>query len=127
MTSYQVILFVIWIALIAIHLVVTRSRYFNAPKKVLHREGDTLVMRAKFISMLFTKWEKRLNCSDVIKIQRSKNMVTLFTQSGNAYDIWLVERWAEPLFSYAKYLLPDAKAIVIDENGRAISQGTSGT
>ncbi len=120
-------MFVIWIALIMIHLIVTRSRYFNAPKKILHREGDTLVMRAKFISQLFTKWEKRFNCADIVKIQRSKNMVTLFTKGDNAYDIWLVERWARPLFSYAKYLLPDAKVVIIDDNGRAVSKGSSST
>ena len=109
MTSFHFYLYLVAFITVGITLYGYKARKFNAPYVVVVDLGDTVVVRQSPLSRVTKRLAKTINKTDIAKLQRSKNCLTLFTHSDNAYDIWLSEKHIHDTIEHCKNLFPTAK------------------
>ncbi|WP_286265760.1 hypothetical protein [Thalassotalea atypica] len=106
-------------------MIVTRSRYFNDPNKILEDNDDKVTLRTSAISMLMKSRVISLEKVKIAKIQRAKNTISIFTHDNNVFDIWVVGKFTELTWQRAQLLFPEAKVVVIEHAHGSISNKRS--
>ncbi len=113
----------IWIGLLLLHYLFTRTRRFNNPLNTLEDCGDSVRIQASGYQFSIFHDPTCIEKKQVAKIQRSKSTVSLFTHGNNAVDIWVVGKFNDELFERAKHLFPHAQVVEINSKGEAVKQG----
>jgi len=111
----NIIFFGIWILLIVVHVIFSRTRYFNAPENVLVEYDDYVIVRTNKITWLFGGNRIKLAKQDIKKIQLDKTCLSFFNETRSVKDVWVAKSFAKETFERAKQLFPDAKAVWVDE------------
>lgn len=112
----------IWIGLLLLHYLFTRTRRFNNPVNTLEDCGDFVRIQASGYQVSWWHDVISIEKKQVVKIQRSKSTVSLFTRGNNAFDIWVVGKFNKELFERAKHLFPLAQVVEINSKGEAVTQ-----
>lgn len=97
-----------WVV-VAVFFVLNRSSRVNAPDRVLLDQGESVVVRNVPISRIFGFAGKPIVKGDISKIQLTEMNLSLFTHSGNAFDIWVPVKVLGGLAKRAQELFPDAE------------------
>lgn len=99
----------------AVSLYVSYGTKFYEPEKVLVDMGEQVFISHLPKAKLHKKYGKTIPKSYVAKIQLAGNYVTLFSEGGNAIDIWVPkDQLAKPIFEQAKNIFIDAETVVIN-------------
>ncbi|RPJ65466.1 hypothetical protein DRW07_16350 [Alteromonas sediminis] len=81
------------------------SPALNAPEKIVEEDKGVLILRTAPVSRLLGLFEKKVESANIVRVQQSNYGVTLFTQSDNAFDIFLPKRYVGPLLKHLESVL----------------------
>ncbi len=112
MIDYPVF-FGLW-AIVAVFYILNRSPKINGAENVLIDDGDKVFFRDYPISRILKLRGKLIYKQDIVRVQQAPRCVSLFTGSGNAYDIWLPKGTVDEVSSKAQMLFTDAKFNKVD-------------
>jgi len=91
-----------------------RSERLSNPKHIFQDAGDDMRILHTPIARLFPSLGKSIKKSQVARIQKAPDIVTVFNQSSNAIDIPLSKKHAGPVFNHAISLFPSAEVVEIE-------------
>ena len=94
-------------------MVLNRSKKFNDAQRIFIDEGSVVYCRDLPLARIFNLKGKALIKADVVKVQRAKRCVTLFTSSGNAVDLFLPKNTVEEVDKKAQSLFPNAAYVEV--------------
>ncbi|WP_423186687.1 hypothetical protein ACO1PK_00260 [Alishewanella sp. d11] len=108
MTSFNFYLFLL--ALLSTGLVfwLHRSAKFNTPTAIIEDLGEVVVIRQTLFSRATTLGGKSIKKNDIVKLQRAGRCLTLFSQGGNAYDMWISRNFITNVIAHCQELFPNA-------------------
>ncbi len=113
MTSFNFYLYIAALITIALVFWMNRSTQINAPANIIEDLGETVVLRPSLLSRVTKLWGKQLKKTEIAKLQKAGSYLTLFHQSGNAYDLWISEPSLAAVIKRCQELFPHAEYVEI--------------
>lgn len=111
MTWFHLVLFVsaivTWLAI----LVVTQLKRFNSPSMFLEKTAAGIIIRQYPISRILRSKGKVIAAASVTKVQHTKGCLTIFQESGRAFDIWISAKFENDILAHAKATFPTAEYV----------------
>lgn len=111
MTWFHLVLFVCAIIIWSAILVATQLKRFNTPSVILERTADGVVIRQYPISRVLRSNGQVIAAASVTKVQHAKGCLTIFQESGRAFDIWISGKFENDIFAHAKATFPTAEYV----------------
>ncbi|WP_157611065.1 hypothetical protein [Arsukibacterium perlucidum] len=81
--------------------------------KALIEDGDNVIVNPTMLSRCYGFSSKVVIKSNITKIQLADNCISLFTQSGNAIDIWLPKKSCDNVVNQAKKYFGNASLVKV--------------
>lgn len=92
-------------------LVFNRSKRFNAPTMYLEPTPNGVIVRQYPIERMLARKGQLVAVDSVNKVQLSRGTISIFKQSGAAYDMWVPSRFEHDLFAHAERVFPNAELV----------------
>jgi len=90
-----------------------RSTRLNDPVKILIDKGHEVQICHVPLARILPFMSKSIVKSKVARVQKAKNIITIFNSSSNAIDITVSEKFSAVIFKRALELFPQAESIEI--------------
>ncbi|GAA5139076.1 hypothetical protein [Thalassotalea piscium] len=107
--------FIQWLGLLGLPLVIYNYYKGNLGNKYgIEVIDDTLLIKPFIVTRVGKKASATIAMKKVTKLQKSKNAISFFYQSGHAIDIWHRRKGSDEFWFKLVTLFPDAEHIIID-------------